>query len=229
MGLLRLEDIALGCAVSLVVGLLFWPRGARAALRRALAEAYTDSVDYLASAVDFAMLCCEVSGTSPVAPAEDAARAAAAAQRLDDTFRSYLAERGAKPVPLAEVTSLVTGVAGVRLAADAVLDLWSREDGSATGDRAAARQELLETSELLKIWYDDLACSLVNGRELRKPLAHDKVADGRLVDAVRRDLRGEDGGASATAVRMIWTGDHLDAVRRLQRVIVGPVRIATEQ
>ncbi len=36
VGLLRVEDIALGCAVSLVVGLLFWPRGAGAALATAL-------------------------------------------------------------------------------------------------------------------------------------------------------------------------------------------------
>jgi hypothetical protein len=28
-------------------------------------------------------------------------------------------------------------------------------------------------------------------------------------------------------VRMIWTGDHLDAVRRLQRIIVEPARAAT--
>jgi hypothetical protein len=26
---------------------------------------------------------------------------------------------------------------------------------------------------------------------------------------------------------MIWTGDHLDAVRRLQKVIVGPARSAS--
>ena len=65
----------------------------------------------------------------------EAARAAAAARRLDDTFRGYLAERGAKRIPLAEVTGLVTGVAGLRLAGDAVLDLWQRDDGSAGGDR----------------------------------------------------------------------------------------------
>jgi uncharacterized membrane protein YccC len=33
VGLVRIEDVALGCAVSLVVGLLFWPRGATAANR----------------------------------------------------------------------------------------------------------------------------------------------------------------------------------------------------
>ena len=47
IGLVRIEDVALGCAVSLVVGLLFWPRGAAAALRRALADAYVDSARYL--------------------------------------------------------------------------------------------------------------------------------------------------------------------------------------
>ncbi len=53
VGLLRVEDIVLGCAVSLVVGMLFWPRGARAELRTALAEAYAGSARYLASAVEF--------------------------------------------------------------------------------------------------------------------------------------------------------------------------------
>jgi Fusaric acid resistance protein-like len=226
VGLLRVEDIAIGCAVSLAVGLLFWPRGAGAALRRALAEAYLDSADYLASAVDFGMRRCDFSTASSAAPAEDAVRAAAASRRLDDTFRSYLAERGPKPVALAEVTSLVSGVGGIRLAADAVLDLWQREDGSAVGDRSAARGELLRSSEVVKRWYEDLATSLLDGREPRAPLAHDLAADGRLVDAVRRDLGGHDGKASATAVRMIWTGDHVDAARRLQRIIFEPARAA---
>jgi hypothetical protein len=59
-------------------------------------------------------------------------------------------------------------------------------------------------------------------------MTHDTAADGRLLDAVRRDLQGDDGKASATAVRMIWTGDHLDAVRRLQRLIVEPAAIAAD-
>jgi len=220
IGLLRIEDIALGCAVSLMVGTLFWPRGAGAALRQALAEAYADSARYLAGAVNFGMLHCDGGKPAPAAPADDAARAAAAARRLDDTFRTYLAERGAKPIPLADVTRLVTGVAALRLAADALLDLWQRDDGQAAGDRTAARNEILKTTELTKAWYDDLAGALINGRQPREPLPHDKTADGRLIEAVRHDLLGEDGKASATAVRMIWTGGHLDAVRRLQAAII---------
>ena len=41
VGLVRVEDIAIGCAVSLAVGALFWPRGAGSALGQALAEAYS--------------------------------------------------------------------------------------------------------------------------------------------------------------------------------------------
>ena len=229
VGLYRVEDVALGCAVSLLVGALFWPRGAGAALRRALSDAYADSAEYLARAVDFGTRSGELSSTSPAAPADDGARPAAAVQRLDDALRGYLAERGAKPVPFAEVTRLVTGVVSLRLAADAILDLWQHGDGAATGDRAAARHELTVSSELVKRWYEDFAVSLANRGEPREPMADDGVADERLAAAVRRDLRADDRKANATAVRMIWTGDHLDAVRRLQELIVGPARVVAER
>ena len=59
VGLLRIEDVAIGCAVSLGVGLLFWPRGAAAALGRALAEAYEESARYLAGAVGYGLARCD--------------------------------------------------------------------------------------------------------------------------------------------------------------------------
>jgi uncharacterized membrane protein YccC len=226
VGLLRVEDIMIGCAVSLVVGLLFWPRGAAAALSKALSEAYNDSARYLAAAVEFGMLRCDSGTTGAVAPTEQSVRAAAASRRMDDTFREYLAERGTKTAPLAEITRLVSGVTGLRLAADAVLDLWERGGGQASGDRAAARLEVLRTMESIRDWYDDLADSLDGEHPVPPPLDRDADADGRLVRAVRHDLRDEDGKATATAVRMIWTGDHLDAVRRLQPALVQPALAA---
>ncbi|UQX89418.1 FUSC family protein [Jatrophihabitans telluris] len=228
IGLLRVEDIALGCAISLAVGLLFWPRGARAALRRALAEAYVDSAQYLVDAVEFGLQRCDpAAGPARTAgPSAEAVRAAAASRRLDDTFRGYLAERGAKPLPLSEVTSLVTGVAGLRLAADAVLDLWQRDEGEPDGDRAVARKQLRLAAEQVRDWYDRLAASLLGDGPPPDPQGHDKRADARLVEAVRHDLAAADGTASPTAVRMIWTAEHLDAARRLQHSIAGPARTA---
>ena len=227
VGLVRVEDVAIGCAVSVAVGVLFWPRGAAAALGRALSEAYADSARFLAAAVEFGLACCDNGTPWRPPPADEATRAAAAARRLDDAFRSYLAERGAKPVPLAEVTALMTGVAGLRLAGDAVLELWRSDDGSSGGDRAAARLELLAGSEAVAGWYERFAAGLTGGNDVPDPLEQDRAGEGNLVDAVRRDLRDEDGRASAVAVRIIWTGDHLDAARRLQDGLVGPARAIT--
>jgi uncharacterized membrane protein YccC len=229
IGLVRIEDIAIGVGVSLVVGVLFWPRGAAPALRRALAEAYADAGRYLASTVRFGMSRDDPSTPAPPALAGDAARAAAASRRLDDAFRTFLAERGAKRFSLADVAGLVTGVVGLRLEADAVLELWRGDDGHAGGDVAAARHEILGTTERVMGWYDSLAATMLTGGELPRPLAHDKASDGRLVRDVRRDLLGDDGRASATAVRMIWTGDHLDVVRRLQAAIISPARATAGQ
>lgn len=237
VGLLRVEDIAIGAGVSLAVGVLFWPRGAAAALSKALSEAYADSARYLAAAVEYGMLRFDIAAvetaenappvdTASLIPTQQAIRAAAAARRMDDTFREYLVERGAKTVPLAEITRLVSGVTGLRLAADAVLDLWQRDDDPIAGDRAAARMELLRSVEHIRNWYDDLAGSLDGARTIPPTLDRDPEADNRLVRAVQHDLRDEDGKATATAVRMIWTGDHLDAVRRLQPGLLQPALAA---
>jgi uncharacterized membrane protein YccC len=217
IALFRLEDIALGCSVSLVVGLLFWPRGAAAAVDRALADAYVDSVTYLHGAVNYAVSCCVVGPAELQMPAEGR-RAAAAARRLDDAFRTYLAERGAKSVPLDEMTTLVTGVAALRMAADAVLELWRRSapDGRTIADRAAARKELMVLAERVQQWYEGLAAGLESGAAVPEPSGPDRSVDARLAEAVRRDLHEEDGRVTATGVRIIWTGDHVDAVRRLQ-------------
>jgi hypothetical protein len=228
LGLVRIEDVAIGGAVSLVVGLLFWPRGATHDLSRALGSAYVDSSGYLAKAVAHAVSCCDSAIPAPNGTRELGLQAAASARRLDDTFRGYLAERGTKTVPLAEVTALVTGVAGLRLAADAVLDLWNG-DGQApliAGDRAAARRELVSGAEHLTAWYDRFAASLAGVGGVPDPLPPDEVADGRLIEAVAADLQDGEGHATATGVRVIWTGDHLDAARRLQESLVEPARVA---
>ncbi len=225
VGLYRIEDIALGCAVSLVVGLLFWPRGAAAALRQALAEAYADSADYLEASVAFGLGRCDRSAVSQPEPRAQSLRAAAASRRLDDTFRTYLVERGAKRLTISRVTASVTGVAGVRLAGDAILDLWKDHTMPADGDRSAAREELSRSTRVLTEWYHDLGSRLIGQHPLPEPLPSDALADGQLVEAVRRDLSDAEGKATPTAVRMIWTGDYLDSVRRLQPQIVGPVSV----
>ena len=222
IGLVRIEDIAIGCAVSLVFGALFWPRGAASALGRALAEAYATTGRYLARAVRYGVNRCERGAPALPRPVVESSRAAAASRRLDDAFREYLAERGRKPSDLASVTALVAGVVAPRLAADAVLALWEREDGSRSGDRSAAGRELGHDADAVAGWYAHLGEALVGAAPPPAPVDRDVPADERLVEAVRRDLQDRSGLASPTAVRMIWTGDHLDALRRLQPALLRP-------
>ncbi len=227
VGLLRIEDVAIGCGVSLVVGLLFWPRGAAAALRRALAEAYGEGLRYLSASVAFGLAQCERGsaggggGTAGAAPVADAQRAAAASRRLDDTFRTYLAERGAKRYALAQVSALVTGVAGVRLASDAIVETW-RGQHPVDSDLDGARDALLLLADRLARWYGDLGRELLDRERPPDPLPHDERLEQRLADAVARSLRTGSMDA-ATGIRIVWTADYLDVVRRLQAAVVGPV------
>ena len=104
--------MAIGCGVSIVVGLLFWPRGAMAALGRALADAFVASSGYLADVVD------RLTSTSRQVDTMPGQRASHSAYlRLDDAFRQFLIERGAKVIPVEDVTKLFTGSNRIRLAA----------------------------------------------------------------------------------------------------------------
>ena|ERR1700678_854079 len=231
VGLIRIEDVAIGCAVSLVVGLLFWPRGATSALGDALADAYSQTARYLRSAVTYGV----ADGHGPVpgppepgsaAPREDSLRAAAAARRLDDAFRGFLAERGTKHLPMADVTVLLTGVVILRLSADAVVDLWQRDGDAPAGDRSPARHEVGAAGAQVADWYEALAQALTGSGDVPAELGPDEAADGRLVGAVQRDLSGEDGEGTSAAIKMIWTADHIDVARRLQATIIGPAGVA---
>ena len=225
VGLIRIEDIALGCVVSLLVGVLFWPRGAAASLRRALSDAYRESIRYLEAAVTYGVGQRDADGSYAGELRAQAMRAAAASRRLDDAFRTYLAERGAKRRPLAEVSASVTGVAGVRQASDAIAELWR---GQPPGDRhtADARGALNDALLKLETWYTQLAEQLVARGALPEPVPSDPTMVARLAGAVlASQATSTDMHDVSTAVRIIWTADYLEVVSRLESVIVAPVRV----
>ena len=139
VGLLRVEDVAIGCAVSLVVGALFWPRGASGIVGDDLADAYRDGGAYLTEAVDWAL---GLRGRVP----EAAGATAAAGLRLDDAVRAYLAEQGSKRLAKEDLWLLVMASMRLRLTAYSLASLRHRvgssyPDGSGHGDgvRAALR------------------------------------------------------------------------------------------
>ncbi|HEY6473796.1 MAG TPA: FUSC family protein, partial [Acidimicrobiales bacterium] len=112
VGLTRIEDVALGCGVSVVVGFLFWPRGATAALGRALSDAFAANSAYLSDAV------ARLTKTSESVDIDGSARMSHGAYLLlDDAFRQFVTERGAQVVPLDPIARLFTGANRPRLGA----------------------------------------------------------------------------------------------------------------
>ncbi len=227
VGLVRIEDVAIGCGVSLVVGTLFWPRGATGVLRQALTETYAECAAYLRTAVE--------SGTAPDgSPTEAqaaASRAAAAGRRLDDAFRQYLAERGRKRLSLAEVASLLTGVAGLRLTAQAVSDLWSGNE-PAPVDVPRAQLEVIVVTERVTNWFAAMAQAINRAGTVPHALPRDGASDLRLVEALAEDLRSvaaTDTSVQAHTVRLVWTSDHVDNARRLQDLVEQAARSAADQ
>jgi hypothetical protein len=112
----------------------------------------------------------------------------------------------------------------VRLAADATLDLWERQPSGPAEGAHAAQAELVDATRLVTDWYFGLAYALQAGRPVADPVPESLVADGRLVSAVRHDLQHDGSQPTPAAVSVIWTADHIDAVRRLQHTIAGPAR-----
>jgi uncharacterized membrane protein YccC len=112
VGVVRIEDVAIGCAISLVTGFLFWPRGAADVLRASIGSAYETAARYLDTTI------ATMVGAPRAAPLEPVAvEATEAALRLDETVREYLAENGSARRDLDALARLVGGATRLRRAA----------------------------------------------------------------------------------------------------------------
>jgi hypothetical protein len=127
VGLLRVEDVAIGCAVSVLVGLLFWPRGASGVVRADLADAFRRGGSYLSQAVDFAL------SLRPTPP-DTGAAAVTAGIRLDEALRAYLAEQGSKRLAKMDLWGLAMGSTRLRLTAYSVASLHDLDGHIAPAD-----------------------------------------------------------------------------------------------
>ena len=216
IGVVRIEDVALGCAVSLVVGLLFWPRGASSALGYSIADAIDESVRYLQSSVAYGLARCDTAVQEVEDPTVTRRLAQAAARRLDDTFREYLSERGSKSVSLADVSVLIAGVTAIRTTSDSIQELWVARDLTGSIDRPVVRRALTQATESVAHWYGELSDVVIGSRRsLSEPTDFD-VSAQELVTTVRREFSDPEGNGTAVAFKIVWTDDYLRQLHQLQ-------------
>jgi uncharacterized membrane protein YccC len=206
VGLIRIQDVAVGCAVSLAVGLVFWPRGAGALLRGQLADAYARTAGYAMAAVE------GLTGRSRPGDQDPAAAAATAAvHRLDDVYRAYLAERGGKRMDPESAARLVAGAARMLHAGRSLAALsWRAADGQ---DPRPCSQCLGEDAQALRSWYVTFSSSLARAAAIPAPQPHDPESHRRLLSCARTAIVS---GRGHSALSALWAHQHLDALWRLE-------------
>jgi uncharacterized membrane protein YccC len=202
-GVVRVEDIAIGAAVSLVVGLLFWPRGAVGMLRRVLGAHLRADADYL----DVSMRA--LAGE----PADDQgachARALDASRRVADAYDDLLATPGTLP-PGHESWGAIAGAAR-RVQAASDLLVGQRKLGFVV-------QPLPDAARLLRAESDGLGRALRSGADAvehagdAEAIEPEPATERRAAEAeALRSWGGRDDSVVNAAIGVVWTSEVLHA------------------
>ena len=213
VGLIRIEDVAIGFAVSLGVGLVFWPRGAAAVLRQNLATAYSSTAAYVTVTAH------SLIGNGDASDPSLADQAASAAiHRLDDAFGQYLAERSAKRASPESAARLVAGAARVQRTGRSLAGLQELAGGGGEHNGSAGRlgQSLDGQVEALRAWYVTLGDSLVNGTPVPSPQRPDPETRSQVLRYMRDSLSSGEQAALKEALAVLWASQHLDILLRLE-------------
>jgi uncharacterized membrane protein YccC len=177
VGLVRIEDIALGTSVSVAAGLLLWPRGARAELRRALAQLYRAVAAYLVGSLHLLLV-----GDAEVSSVR--AEAVRAGDRAGEAFDQLLMERAARRVSF-EVPAFLVAAGNYAIFVADQLDMLA-----ARGYRAVGCPDETDTVELQARLMVDGFLRLADRLDDRPPRpTGDRVAPEALQLAAAACLR----------------------------------------
>jgi uncharacterized membrane protein YccC len=218
VGLLRVEDVAIGCAVSVVAGALFWPRGASGLVGDNLADAFRAGAAHLADATAWVL-----GGTKHAQGV--VAAATAASIRLDDAVRLYLAEQGSKRLARDDLRTLTMSVLRLRLTAQSLASLpgLSAARGPAAGHPvgAAVRALLTRDAGELADFYSGLAAEVAKPGAAGSgqspavpPIGAPDSPDGS--DQVCRN------GPAHYHPEALWVRDHLSHLGSHSAALIGP-------
>jgi len=222
VGLVRVEDIAIGAAVSLLVGVLIWPRGASTILRAALGAAYVEAARYLDVAIA-ALL----GDSEEVRPGEAARAASDAAQLLDTALRDYLSGASSARGRLHDLTVLSTGAGRVRRVARLLEDPNALIRLAPIGDeqsRLAHARDGFEAQRRARCdWYRLLGTAI--SREASAPapepgeMEERGLSAGRMVTLERAATTagGEPGLQPGLAIA--WAQLHLDVLTAFEPML----------
>jgi uncharacterized membrane protein YccC len=221
IGLVRIEDLLVGAFISLLVGLLLWPRGARSELARALASLYRSLVGYLEHAFDRVLGFELASERDPFRQLVVRARA-----RADEAFDTFLNERGRGPFDEETAAFLLSSANQAILGGD-LLDVIAGVMGyQATSCADGAREVRQQVRTLMDAYLylaDRLSLSQTAQPEVRVSSAALRQAS---LNCLRRWQANADMGNGAMAI--VMAGEWAQNLALLERDLEEPVSTAVE-
>jgi hypothetical protein len=219
VGLVRIEDVAVGTGISVVVGVLLWPRGARRDLTRATAGFYRSVRAYLARSFDLVL---GVSGEADIERIR--ADAVRARDRTGEAFDAFLIERGAMPLDAGAAARVVSAGSQALLAGDLLVMV-----ATDLGYRANSCPESVATVEeqvrVLLTGVDRLADELTTLRDNNTPESPSpETLRSAAVDCMRRS--GTDERAIRGAMAVVIAGEWVQNLARMEADVAQPVKAA---
>jgi hypothetical protein len=221
VGVVRIEDVAIGCAISLVTGFLFWPRGAADVLRESIGGAYETAARYLDTTI------ASMVGAPRAAPIEPVAvEATEAALRLDETVREYLTENGSARRDLDALARLTGGATRLRRAARLMHDA-SGIAPLAPLDRhepwvAAACGPFDAAWQARTTWFEGFGKAIAAGNEPPAPEPEAPQRTAGPTSRLNRELGpmvvldGASDGEVPPGLAIAWAERHLEGMLALE-------------
>ena len=222
IGLVRIEDLLVGAAISVVVGLLLWPRGARPEFAKAIAHFYRATVGYVDQGLN------AVLGYKAPGHIDPARRAAIEARdRAGVAFDAFVNEHAETPLEPQHAGSLLAGGNHGILAGDILHFIAGRMNYQAT-TCADGAGEVKAQSRIV------LADFLHMAKRLSLSVDDDGSHEGVSVEALRRAAltclrrwRNDDQiGRGALAV--VMASEWVQNLARLDADLQQPVGAAVE-
>jgi len=221
VGLVRIEDLLVGAFISLLVGLLLWPGGARRELARALASVYRGVVSYLDHGFD------RVLGFENAGEVDPARQIVVRSRdRADAAFDTFVNERGGGSFDQEKAAFLLSSANHAIVVGD-ILEVISGVMGYQAGSCAQGASEVREEVRKLLGAYSGLAerLSLSPATEAKAQVSTAALREAEL-GCLRRWQTDADVGRGAMAV--VMAAEWVQNLARLETDLDGAVSTAVE-
>ncbi len=222
IGLLRLEDLGVGVGISLLVGLLLWPSGARREFARSVADLYRTMTPQVGQAFR------DILGLRSASPAGVSMRTVIAARdRAGEALQALMNERSASTLDTQTAGLLVSAGNHVILAAELLEMVARRMDYRAQACPDGVRRVEQQTDAVLGefVHLADQLSRAPSMDEVSPRPSLDAVREAEL-DCLRRWRNDDQAGRSAIA--LVIAGEWLANLDRLEEALQRPVALVAD-